>query len=100
MSLLPKLSFSIQATYTWFPAETTFGISDASAVLLRRPFDLLVNVSPPSVLALNIISQLPGVLSLHTTYTLLPEADIAGSTEAPELGFSYYQMKLLRTRHD
>jgi hypothetical protein len=79
-----ELPLSTQITYTLSPFEATLGVIDAESVLLRRPFDFAVNVSPPSVLALNIISVFPGVLSLHATYTLSPDTAIAGSTEEPE----------------
>jgi hypothetical protein len=89
-SPFPELSFSIHTTYTSFPEDDIFGVSDAAAVLVRRPSDPVLKVLPPSVLALNIISLLPGVLSLHTTYALFPEADIAGSTEAPEFVLRFF----------
>jgi hypothetical protein len=84
MSVFAEPPLSTQTTYTLLPFEATLGVIDAESVLLRRPFDFAVNVSPLSVLALNIISAFPGVLSLHATYTLSPDAAIAGSTEEPE----------------
>src|SRR5919106_4345426 len=89
-SPFPELSFSIHTTYTLFPEDDTFGVSDAAAVLVIQHSDLVLKVLPPSALAPNIISLLPGVLSLQTTYTLFPEADIAGSTEAPELVLRFF----------
>ena len=84
MYVFAEPPLSTQTTYTLSLFEATLGVIDAESVLLRRPFDFAVNVSPPSVLALNIISAFPGVLSLHATYTLSPDAAIAGSTEKPK----------------
>jgi hypothetical protein len=39
---------------------------------------VLPNVAPPLVLLLNSTSSFPGVSSIHTTYTLLPDTAIAG----------------------
>src|ERR671919_491739 len=59
------------------------GLSENPALLLRLM--VVPKVAPPSIDLLYKISTFPGVSSCHTTYTLFPDAAMAGTNENPAL---------------
>src|SRR2546427_117451 len=70
-------------TNTLLPDAATCGKSSSSASLLTLTG--LLKLAPLSVLRANNMSKVPGLLSDHTTYTLLPSAAIFGNTDVPGL---------------
>jgi len=82
ISLFPKM-LSLQERYTLEPETEIEGEVESVTVLLR--FTGALNEPPELVDFENIISLFPVVLSLQTTYTLVPDAKMKGDAELPTL---------------
>src|SRR6185503_19645232 len=78
ISSLPGVSSS-HTTYTLFPSDEICGSSELPVFSSLRLSGVL-KVWPLFVLNAKKISELPRVLSSHTTYTLFPSEEICGSS--------------------